>query len=186
MICFHGHFVGELKEIVSSPSYQIPVETGTSYMQLQKKVANLNFENPQKHDSVASCQGSAPPGVPALSHPHLAFYYFSQHASHAASRRLIIAPRAFHTPSTLGLVPVGCSFWNELFHSICIPLYSTHRSVSHHIPHSRLSSSFQPLLQPGWLCVDHSHLWILSHEHGSWVQIMLLEPTRTHSAELSM
>lgn len=37
MICFDGHFVGELKEIVSSPSYQITVETGNSYMQLQKK-----------------------------------------------------------------------------------------------------------------------------------------------------
>ena len=37
MICFHGHFVGELKEIVSSPSYQITVETGNSYMELLKK-----------------------------------------------------------------------------------------------------------------------------------------------------
>ena len=137
MICFHGHFVGELKEIVSSPSYQIPVETGTSYMQLQKKVANLNFENPQKHDSVASCQGGAPPGVPALSHPHLAFYCFSQHASHAASRRLSTLPQlwalyllaapsgmSFSTPSaSLCTAPVGVS--HTIFHTRDFPPVSS-------------------------------------------------------------
>lgn len=46
IICFHRHFVGELEEVASSTSYQIPVEIGTSYEQLQKKVAKSNFYNP--------------------------------------------------------------------------------------------------------------------------------------------
>lgn len=70
-------------------------------------------------------------------------------------------------------LPAGGSFWNELFHSISIPRRSTHRNVSHHVPHSMLFSSFQSRLQPGCLCVDHSHLmdtqpwtWFLGPDHA--------------------
>ena len=156
MICFHGHFVGELKEIVSSPSYQIPVETGTSYMQLQKKVANLNFANPQQHGSVASCPGGAPAGPPLLSAiPALSFTAPPSMTLTPHPDGSLLLPVLSTLPQLWALEPVGSSFWNELFHSICIPLYSTHRNVSHHVPHLILSSSFQSLLQPACLCVDH-------------------------------
>lgn len=158
MICFHGHFVGELKEIVSSPSYQITVETGTSYMQLQKNVANLNFYNPQKHNSVANCLSGAPPDRPCSpSSPISCFTTFPSVTFTRHPDSSLLLPVLSTLPQLWPLVPVGCSFWKELFHSISIPLYSTHRNVSHHIPHSILFSSFQSLLQPGCFCVDHSH-----------------------------
>lgn len=62
---------------------------------------------------------------PALSHPRLELYCSSQHDSHAASRRLITAPRAFHTPSTLG--PWTC--WLLLL-EWAFPLH-LHPSIQH-------------------------------------------------------
>lgn len=85
-------------------------------------------------------------------------------------------------PLYLLAVPSGMSF-STPFPS----LYAAPTGTSHTMCHTRYLS---PVSSPGfslavYVWVIHI-LWILSREHGSWVQIMLLEPTRTHSAELSM
>ena len=135
---------------------------------------------------MASCLSGAPPGRPrSPSSPSLCFTTppsmpFTLHPGNS-----LLFPVLSTLPQLWALVPVGCSFWKELFHSISIPLYSTHRNVSHHIPHSILFSSFQSLLQPGCLCVDHSPYGCLAMNTVP-VQIMLLKPTRTHNAEFSM
>ena len=85
-------------------------------------------------------------------------------------------------PLNLLAPPSGMSFSTP-----SASLYTAPTGMSHTMYHTRY---FPPVSSPCFSLVVYVWIinisWILSHEHSSWVQIMLLEPTRTHSAELSM
>lgn len=73
IICFHRHFLGELEEVASSTSYQIPFEIETSYEQLQKKWPSRTSII-HEHSSMAKCLSDAPPGCAwSQSFPTLCF-----------------------------------------------------------------------------------------------------------------
>lgn len=86
--------------------------------------------------------------MPGLSQSHLMFYCFSQSDFYPAARRLLLLRVLSTHPGLWARVHVGSSFWNELFHSISIPLYSTHMRCL--TPYTALYSSL--LLPDAGLC----------------------------------
>lgn len=124
-ILFSWAFHGELGEVTSSISHQIPGEMKLVAYDCRKVWLTWIYII-HGVDSPFKCLRVVPPwAMPGFRHSHLTSYYFSSMTA-TCSQTIIMASCTFHTPWDLGSCMCWLFFWNEYFHSIFISPHITH------------------------------------------------------------